>query len=35
MYFFLVMRFFLYVNHRSLPAVISYQATMAKEQEYL
>ena len=27
--------FFLYVYHRSLRAVISYQATMAKEQEYL
>ena len=27
--------FFPYVYHRSLPAVISYQATMAKEQEYL
>ena len=27
--------FFPYVYHRSLRAVISYQATMAKEQEYL
>ena len=34
-FFFLVMRLFPYVNHRSLRAVISYQATMAKEQEYL
>ena len=34
-YFFSRYAFFLYVYHRSLRAVISYQATMAKEQEYL
>lgn len=33
--FFSLYSFFPYVYHGSLRAVISYQATMAKEQEYL